>query len=69
MDRTDCDCAGGRGPQPGVKSDREDIREMEGLLGRTYDLIAEVAKKLAVYVRERFECSRGRDGPDYDWSR
>ena len=46
------------------KSDRADVREMEGSLERVRASIAEIARKLAVYVRERLERSRGRSGPD-----
>ena len=45
------------------KSDRADVREMEGSLERVRASIAEVARKLAAYVRERLERSRGRSGP------
>ncbi len=51
------------------KSDRADVREMEGSLERLRGDIAEIAKKLAVYVRARFGRSRGRSGPDRGWSR
>ena len=51
------------------KSDRADVREMEGSLERVRSSIAEVARKLAVYVRARLERSRGRSGPDRGWSR
>ena len=46
------------------KSDRADVREMEGSLERLRGDIAEVVRKLAVYVRARLERSRGRSGPD-----
>ena len=46
------------------KSDRADVREMEGSLERLRGDIAEIARKLAVYVRARLERSRGRSGPD-----
>ena len=46
------------------KSDRADVREMEGSLERVRASIAEVARKLAAYVRARLERSRGRSGPD-----
>ena len=45
------------------KSDRADVREMEGSLERLRGDIAEVVRKLAVYVRARLERSRGRSGP------
>ena len=48
------------------KSDRADVREMEGSLERLRRDIAEVARKLAAYVRARLERSRGRSGPDRD---
>ena len=48
------------------KSDRADVREMEGTLARIREDIAEVAQKLAAYVRAH---SRGRSGPDRGWSR
>ena len=51
------------------KSDRADVREMEGSLERVRASIAEIAKKLAAYVRVRLERSRGRSGPDRGWSR
>ena len=51
------------------KSNRADVREMEGSLERLRGDIAEVVRKLAVYVRARLERSRGRDGPDHGWSR
>ena len=51
------------------KSDRADVREMEGSLERLRGDIAEVVRKLAVYVRARLERSRGRSGPDRGWSR
>ena len=41
------------------KRDREDVRKMEEMLARTRERIAEVAEKLAVCVRERFEHSLG----------
>ena len=49
----------------------------EGTLDQQYrdalesgdELAAQVAKQLAAYVRDRFERSRGRDGPDHGWSR
>ena len=47
-----------------AKSARADVREMEGSLERVRASIAEVARKLAVYVRARLERSRGRSGPD-----
>ena len=46
------------------KSDRADVREMEGSLEQLRGDIAEVARKLAAYVRARLERSRGRSGPD-----
>ena len=47
------------------KSDRADVREMGGgSLERLRGDIAEVARKLAAYVRARLERSRGRSGPD-----
>ena len=49
------------------KSDRADVREMEGSLERLRGDIAEVVRKLAVYVRARLERSRrGRSGPVAD---
>ena len=56
------------------KSDREDVRKMEGTLAQIRGDIAEIAQKLAAYVRERLERSRGRSGPDRSgpdrgWSR
>ena len=51
------------------KSARADVREMEGSLERVRASIAEIARKLAVYVRARLERSRGRSGPDRGWSR
>ena len=51
------------------KSARADVREMEGSLERVRASIAEVARKLAVYVRARLERSRGWSGPDRGWSR
>ena len=51
------------------KSNRADVREMEGSLERLRGDIAEVVRKLAVYVRARLERSRGRSGPDRGWSR
>ena len=49
----------------------------EGTLDQQYrdalesgdELAAQVAKQLAAYVRDRFERSRGRDGPDHGLSR
>ena len=41
-----------------------EVREMEGSLERVRATIAEIARKLAGYVRDRFERSRGRSGPD-----
>ena len=55
-----------------LKSDREEraeVEKMEGMLWRAHALAAQVAKQLAAYVRDRFERSRGRDGPDHGWSR
>ena len=46
------------------KSDRADVREMEGSLEQLRGDIAEVARKLAAYVLARLERSRGRSGPD-----
>ncbi len=46
------------------KSARADVREMEGSLERVRATIAEIARKLAVYVRAHLERSRGRSGPD-----
>ena len=46
-----------------------EVREMEGSLERVRASIAEVARKLAAYVRARLERSRGRSGPDRGWSR
>ena len=43
------------------KSVRADVREMEGSLERVRARIAEVARKLAVYVRARLEHSRGAE--------
>ena len=51
------------------KSDRADVREMEGTLARVRENIAEIVQKLAAYVRARLERSRGRSGPDRGWSR
>ena len=61
------------------KSARADVREMEGSLERVRASIAEVARKLAVYVRARLERSRGGADPivadpigggaDRGWSR
>ena len=51
------------------KSERADVREMEGSLEHVRDSIAEVARKLAVCVRARLECSRGRSGSGRGWSR
>ena len=50
-------------------SARADVREMEGALERLRGDIAEVARKLAAYVRARLERSHGRSGPDRGWSR
>ena len=47
-----------------LKSDREEVEKMEGMLWRAHALAAQVAKQLAGYVRDRFERSRGRSGPD-----
>ena len=52
-----------------LKSDREEVEKMEGMLWRAHALAAQVAKQLAAYVRDRFERSRGRSGPDRGWSR
>ena len=52
-----------------LKSDREEVEKMEGMLWRARAMVVQVAKQLAVKVRERFERSRGRDGPDHGWSR
>ena len=52
-----------------IKSDREEVEKMEGMLWRASAMVVQVAKQLAVKVRERFERSRGRDGPDHGWSR
>ena len=52
-----------------LKSDRAEVEKMEGMLWRAHALTAQVAKQLAAYVRDRFERSRGRDGPDHGWSR
>ena len=41
-----------------------EVREMEGSLERVRATIAEIARKLAGYARDRFERSRGRSGPD-----
>ena len=41
-----------------------EVREMEGSLERVRASIAEVARKLAAYVRAHLERSRGRSGPD-----
>ena len=51
------------------KSNRADVREMEGTLARVREDIAEIVQKLAAYVRARLERSRGRSGPDRGWSR
>ena len=45
-----------------------DVREMGGALERVRASIAEVARKLAAYVRAHLERSRGRSGPDRGWS-
>ena len=57
-----------------LKSDREEVEKMEGMLWRAHALATQVAKQLAGYVRDRFERSRGRSGPDrggpdHGWSR
>ena len=52
-----------------LKSDREEVEKMEGMLWRAHALAAQVAKQLAGYVRDRLERSRGRSGPDHGWSR
>ena len=52
-----------------LKSDREEVEKMEGMLWRARAMVVQVAKQLAGKVRERFERSRGRDGPDHGWSR
>ena len=52
------------GSRAEFKSAHADVREMEGSLERVRASIAEVARKLAVYVRARLERSRGRSGPD-----
>ena len=54
---------------PEFKSDRADVREMEGSLEQLWGEIAEVARKLAAYVRARLERWSGRSGPDRGWSR
>ena len=41
-----------------------EVREMEGSLERVRASIVRVSQKLAAYVRERLERSRGRSGPD-----
>ena len=51
-----------------------EVREMEGALERVRASIVRVSQKLAAYVRERLERSRGRSGPDrggpdHGWSR
>ena len=50
-----------------------EVREMEGSLERVRASIAKVAQKLAAYVRDRLDRSRGRSfgrgGPDRGWSR
>ena len=51
------------------KSARAEVEKMEGMLWRAHALAAQVAKQLAAYVRDRFERSRGRSGPDRGWSR
>ena len=52
-----------------LKSDRAEVEKMEGMLWRASAMVVQVAKQLAVKVRERFERSRGRDGPGHGWSR
>ena len=51
------------------KSDRADVREMAGSLERLRGDIAEVARKLAAYVRARLEGSpaSGWRGPANEW--
>ena len=52
-----------------LKSDREEVEKMEGMLWRARAMVVQVAKQLAVKVRERLERSRGRSGPERGWSR
>ena len=52
-----------------LKSDREEVEKMEGMLWRARAMVVQVARKLAAYVRAHLERSRGRSGPDRGWSR
>ena len=57
----------------GFKRACEEVREIEGALGRAMDGIVKAAQKLARLVRERLERDRGRNfgrgGSDRGWSR